>query len=207
MPDIKIKKTAKEDSSIFYKLRNSPLNRKFSLNTKNISLNEHNEWFNNNFKKKYYYTLFYNKEKIGYIRGDESNDSIYISIAIAARFKKKNIAYKCFKLFEKKLLTNSILLAKVKSQNNASINFFTKNKFGLLKKEKNILTFYKIYHKDYEKYLETISKIEKIRSGNNINWMNILRVAFTSAPSETSKIFKKIFNDDKSINNLSKKLF
>ena len=54
---------------------------------------------------------------------------------------------------------------------------------------------------------EYISKIESIRRGNNINWMNILRVAFTSAPGEASKIFKKIYSDDKTINYLSKKLF
>ena len=28
------------------------------------------------------------------------------------------------------------------------------------------------------KYLKIISKIEKIRSKNNVNWMNILRLAF-----------------------------
>ena len=110
-------------------------------------------------------------------------------------------------MFEKKIKSNSILIAKVKKKNISSIKFFENNKFSLLKKEKNILTFYKIHNNDYKKYLDTIDKIEKIRRGNNINWMNILRVAFTSAPIEASKIFKKISSDDKSINNLSKKLF
>ncbi len=111
------------------------------------------------------------------------------------------------KLFERKIKDNSILFAKVKKQNKNSIKFFERNKFSLLKKEKNILTFYKVQHKDYKKYLESIRKIENIRRGNNVNWMNILRVAFTSAPVEASKIFKKIYSDDKSINYLSKKLF
>ena len=89
----------------------------------------------------------------------------------------------------------------------SSIKFFEKNKFSLLKKDRNILTYYKILHKDYERYLNAISKIENIRRGNNINWMNILRVAFTNSPVEASKIFKKIYSDDKTINYLSKKLF
>ncbi len=207
MVNIKIKKTTKEDSQLFYQLRNNVINRKFFLNSKNISFNEHKKWFEKNFKNKNYYTFLYNRKKIGYIRGDDINDTIYISIAIDTKFRKKNIASECFRLFEKKIKSNSILIAKVKKKNINSIKFFENNKFSLLKKEKNILTFYKIHNNDYKKYLDAIDKIEKIRRGNNINWMNILRVAFTSAPIEASKIFKKISNDDKSINNLSKKLF
>ncbi len=207
MANIKIKKTTKEDSQLFYQLRNNVKNRKFFLNSKYISFNEHKKWFKKNFKNKNYYTFLYNRKKIGYIRGDNINDTIYISIAIDTKFRKKNIASECFGFFEKKIKSNSILIAKVKKKNINSITFFQNNKFSLLKKEKNILTFYKIHNNDYKKYLDAIDKIEKIRRGNNINWMNILRVAFTSSPIEASKIFKKISSDDKSINNLSKKLF
>lgn len=207
MINIKIKKTSKKDSQLFFKLRNSVLGRKFSFNSKVISLNEHKKWFNKNFKNKYYYTLLNNKKKIGYIRGDDVNDVIYISIALDSKFRKKNLASRSFKLFEKKIEDNSILFAKIKKQNINSIKFFEKNNFNLLKKDKNILTFYKIHHGNTKKYLDTINKIEKIRRGNNINWMNILRVAFMNAPIETSRIFKNINRDDKSINYLSKKLF
>ena len=151
--------------------------------------------------------VFIIKKKIGYIRGENLNDTILISIAIDQKFRKKNIATKCFELFEKKIKVNSILLAKVTKKNMSSIKFFEKNNFSLLKKDRNILTYYKIRHKDYERYLNAISKIENIRKGNNINWMNILRVAFTNSPVEASKIFKKIYSDDKTINYLSKKLF
>ena len=100
-----------------------------------------------------------------------------------------------------------ILFARVLNKNTDSNKFFERNKFSLLKKDRNILTYYKIHHKDYEKYLSAIGKIENIRKGNNINWMNILRVAFTNSPVEASKIFKKIYSDDKTISYLSKKLF
>ena len=36
-----------------------------------------------------------------------------------------------------------------------------------------------------------INNIEKIRSKNNKNWMNLLRLAFKHAPTEASKIIKK----------------
>ena len=42
------------------------------------------------------------------------------------------------------------------------------------------------------KYLNVIDKIENIRGTNNINWMNILRIAFTHSPVETKKIVKKL---------------
>ncbi len=207
MNKINIKKTSILDSQIYFKIRNNVSNRKYFANSKYIKKDKHKEWFNKNYSNNHYYTCLYDGQKIGYIRGDCFNDSIYISIAIDTKFRKKNIASECFKLFERKIKENSLLLAKVKKQNKNSIKFFEKNKFSLLKTERNILTFYKVHHKDYEKYLEVIRKIENIRRGNNVNWMNILRVAFTSAPIEASKIFKKIYSDDKSINYLSKKLF
>lgn len=55
-------------------------------------------------------------------------------------------------------------------------------------------------------YLKIISKIEKIRSKNNVNWMNILRLAFKHDPKNATKIMKKINYDDKKISNLLKKL-
>ena len=42
------------------------------------------------------------------------------------------------------------------------------------------------------KDLEIIDQIEKIRSKNNINWMNILRVAFKYAPEESRGIISEV---------------
>ena len=54
--------------------------------------------------------------------------------------------------------------------------------------------------------LEIIDKIEKIRSNNNINWMNILRLAFKYAPDEAREIVSQINSDDQRISDLLKKL-
>lgn len=51
-------------------------------------------------------------------------------------------------------------------------------------------------------YLKILSKIEKIRSKNNVNWMNILRLAFKLDPKSAAKIMKKINYDDKKISRL-----
>ena len=54
--------------------------------------------------------------------------------------------------------------------------------------------------------LEIIDAIEKVRSKNNINWMNILRLAFKHSPNEARKIVSKINADDSEIGQLLKKL-
>ena len=54
--------------------------------------------------------------------------------------------------------------------------------------------------------LEIIDEIEKVRSKNNINWMNILRLAFKYAPGEAREIVSKINSDDQKVGDLLKKL-
>ena len=56
------------------------------------------------------------------------------------------------------------------------------------------------------KYTRIIGQIEKIRSKNNVNWMNILRLAFKLDPKGASNIMKKINYDHKKISNLLSKL-
>ena len=57
-----------------------------------------------------------------------------------------------------------------------------------------------------KKYNKTISQIQKIRGKNNINWMNILRLAFKHAPKEARQIMRRINSDDKKISKLLNKL-
>ena len=56
---------------------------------------------------------------------------------------------------------------------------------------------------DYNKIFDNI---EKIRSRNNKNWIDILRLAFKHSPNEAKKIFKKIINKDKKLIKLAKDL-
>ena len=55
-------------------------------------------------------------------------------------------------------------------------------------------------------YNKIINQIQKIRSKNNVNWMDLLRLAFKLDPKNASKIMKKINYDDKKISNLLKEL-
>ena len=55
-------------------------------------------------------------------------------------------------------------------------------------------------------YNKIINQIQKIRSKNNVNWMNILKLAFELDPKNASKLMKKRNYDDKKISELLSKL-
>ena len=61
-------------------------------------------------------------------------------------------------------------------------------------------------NKKVEYYLKIIDEIEKVRTKNNMNWMDVLRLAFTHAPQEAKKLMKKIDHEDNRISGLVKKL-
>ena len=60
--------------------------------------------------------------------------------------------------------------------------------------------------KNNTNYQKIITKIQKIRSKNNINWMDKLRLAFKNDPKGASQILRKINSDDKKISSLVKEL-
>ena len=51
-----------------------------------------------------------------------------------------------------------------------------------------------------------INQIQQVISKNNVNWMDLLRLAFDSAPKKASKVVRQININDKKISNLLKKL-
>ena len=61
-------------------------------------------------------------------------------------------------------------------------------------------------NKQIEHYSKIIDEIEKVRTRNNVNWMEVLRLAFTHAPQEAKKLMKKIDLEDNKISHLVKKL-
>ena len=54
--------------------------------------------------------------------------------------------------------------------------------------------------------LEIIDEVEKIRTKNNVNWMDILRLAFKHAPEDARKLMSKVNEYDGRISNLLKEL-
>lgn len=61
-------------------------------------------------------------------------------------------------------------------------------------------------NKLFKKSIKIVDQIQNIRSKNNINWMNLLKLALRLDPKETSSILSKIYQDDQKISKLIKKL-
>ena len=57
------------------------------------------------------------------------------------------------------------------------------------------------------KSITLLNKIEKIRSKNNRNWMDILRLAIKLDYKKTSKLIKQIYKYDTEISALAKKIY
>ena len=61
-------------------------------------------------------------------------------------------------------------------------------------------------NKQIEHYLKIIDEIEKVRTRNNVNWMDILRLAIRHAPDEAIDLLKKVNGEDERISELFKNI-
>lgn len=61
-------------------------------------------------------------------------------------------------------------------------------------------------NKNYNQAIKIVNKIQKIRSKNNKNWMDLLRLSLKLDYKATSNILSEIYKDDKKITALIKKL-
>jgi len=62
-------------------------------------------------------------------------------------------------------------------------------------------------NKQFKQSIKIINEIQKIRSKNNKNWMDLVRLSLKLDFKKTSKILYHITNQDKKISSLSKKIF
>ena len=58
----------------------------------------------------------------------------------------------------------------------------------------------------YKKSLKIVNSIQKIRSKNNKNWMDLLRLSLKLDHKTASKILSEIYKEDKNISKLAKKI-
>jgi RimJ/RimL family protein N-acetyltransferase len=201
---LKIENLNKKHSKFLYRLRNDEESRSISINKSIISYDDHKIWLNSILKNSNSSIfIFLNKKnsKIGYVRLEIFKKKTFVSIALIKEYRNKGIS-KIMLTKVEDLTKVKCFYASVNKKNFISIALFKSLNYYKYKTTKQFI----IMKKNSNKYLDTINKIEKVRSKNNVNWMDILRLAFKLDPESAKKIMKKINHDDKRISNLLKKL-
>ena len=200
---IKLIKAKISDRNFLLNLRNDKDSRENSGNTELISKQDHNKWFSDQLDKnehKIFIVKIY-KKKLGYIRLQKKL-RWEVSIVILKKYRNKKIGKKALLNLEKKFQKIKIF-AKVNKLNTKSINFFLSCDYCIIKNLKN---FYIMKKKNKNNHIKIIENISKIRSKNNSNWMQLLKIAFKYSPTEASKVMKNIYYHDKKISESVKKL-
>tara|TARA_B100000401_G_C52419228_1_gene537342 strand:+ start:149 stop:346 length:198 start_codon:yes stop_codon:yes gene_type:complete len=64
-----------------------------------------------------------------------------------------------------------------------------------------------MYKSKIKKSLKLLNQIEKIRSKNNKNWMDIMKLAIKLDYKTTSKLIKEIYKHDTQISKLARKIY
>ena len=123
MKDIHLRKVEDKDMMLLYQWVNDSLVRKNSFNSGNISLEEHQKWFNEKFKNpnESIYILMVDEKSIGQVRLSKSNKQVIISYSIDSKYRGQGYGKLILKLVEDKINDENIkLIGRVKRDNIAS---------------------------------------------------------------------------------------
>jgi len=150
---IQFKNVTFKDCRFIYNLKFSREVRKNSLNKKKASYKSHQNWLQKQIaNKKSLFLIIKNKkklnERLGYIRLDFKNFYYRVTIAILKNKTNKNYGFQALLEAEKKVKTNSILIAEVIKSNTRSIKLFKKCKYSLIAQKKKIKIFIKFTKKN-----------------------------------------------------------
>jgi RimJ/RimL family protein N-acetyltransferase len=205
--NLNLRKINLSDEELLLEWRNDEDTRKNSKCQDAISKEDHQKWIKKTISDHPNTSPLILEDKnvpVGTIRSDETVGGEHeLSWTISPKCRRKGYGSKILKLF----LLNKIgtFIAKIKPSNIASIKVAEKNGFKLVyNNNNNNLSTYKKTTKRTD--LEIIDEIEKVRAKNNVNWMDILRLAFTHAPEDARKLMTKVNEHDGRVSELLKEL-
>jgi RimJ/RimL family protein N-acetyltransferase len=197
------------DWEMLFKWRNDPETLANSINSSPILDHNHKEWLKLTLELDTRKIYIYG-DGVGTIRTDEVNKgaSMILSWTVAPEFRGQGLGARMLKDFTEQFAGK--YYAEILPHNKASLRVAEKAGFKVVEQAP----------KSYVKapntilmYLETsltdgsiIDAIQQVRNKNNVNWMDILRIAFKYAPEETRDVFKRITDSDDEIGKLSRQL-
>lgn len=207
-----IRKAVEADSKDIWQWRNDPITKTNSINIDDVSWDNHCVWYHKSLQNPdlfLYIGIDSENNKIGLCHFDISGNKANVSINLNPAFRNNKLSEPLLigsiRQFFKS--SNVVLHATIKNFNIASEKCFKKAGFMHISDD-NEYKYYQRYSEvnaDVSK-LKLIDEIESIRSNNNVNWMNLLRLSFRVAPEEARQLFRKINADDQRISELFSKL-
>ena len=197
---MKLRKATLTDSSMLLKWRNHPSSRQNSHTSDLINEDTHNVWFKNSLSnpKREIYILEAAVGPVATIRADEQQPLEYL-LSWMVSPDARNKGYGTAVLGEFLNKKTGKFIAEIKPENIPSIKMVEAHSFIHTQTLDSCLVFTKTIKVSDE---DLINKIQEIRSSNNVNWMDILRVAMKHDPLATKRILSNINSSDTQISSI-----
>lgn len=202
---VTIRHATMDDADTLYEWRNDPDTIRFSTSNAGVSKDDHLVWLERKLVSEETMMLIgcdsASGEALGIVRFDAHDENFWIvSINLSPSWRGQKLASplldKAIEFFGKK--HTAIVTAYVKQDNIVSRRCFERSGFALYEENDVEVT--------YMNKVLIINEIEAVRSRNNVNWMNLMRLAFRVAPHEAEEIFKNVNKDDGTIATLLNRL-
>ena len=209
MPQISIRKATMEDADLLLEWRNDPDTVRHSTSNSGVEKKEHYSWLEARLGSKESVLLIGTDgaggDPLGMVRFDATEDCFWtVSINLAPVWRGKKLSSSLLNAAVEHFADahTAILAAHVKPDNDSSRKCFERSGFALYEERDGQLV--------YLNKVLVINAIEAARHRNNVNWMNLMRLAFRVAPHEAEEIFRSVNEDDGTIadlvNTLTKKM-
>ena len=203
---ILLRSVQEADLGLLFLWRNDNETRLNSFSSDEIQLDEHKEWLAKTLNDPQH-TMYMAVEAlvdlpvgVVFFKKQPATGEVEVSINLDPEKRANGLG----KLVLRKALVeysknNTVVFqAKIKSANIRSQKVFSQCGFAKYSESENVAIF--------KNKLFIIDKIQFVRSKNNVNWMDLMRLAFRTSPHEAEEIFSRINIDDDTIANLLKQL-
>ncbi len=133
LSEVVLRKLIKEDLGLVYKWRNDPLIRHQMFNSGEISLEEHQKYWDQRLRKGNCYVIVLDGRDIGVVKLNKTDDGFEVDIFIDPSEQGKGIGTTALLKLKELAKKQGILklVAKIKSDNAGSQRIFEKNGFKL----------------------------------------------------------------------------
>jgi RimJ/RimL family protein N-acetyltransferase len=202
---IECRRAIKSDSEAIFNWRNDEASISNSFSSDPVKLSDHNRWFASVLENKntrlFIGLIGKTKKEFGVVRFETAGDGVCeVSINLAPEWRGKRLssALLIAGMTQFSADFDSVYFARIKASNFTSQKCFERAGFSLYREVENM--------RIYVNKQKIIDKVEEVRSRNNVNWMNLMRLAFKVAPEKAEDILGDINSDDATIAKLLDKL-